>query len=157
VIALDVGRGQLDWTLRNDPRVMVLEGCNARYLQPADLAYRPDLAVIDVAFISLELILPALVPCLVPDADVIALIKPQFEVGRKEVGRGGIVRNPALHRQVLDKIALCVIANGWGVQALCASPLAGADGNREFLIHFNPGSPGMEGPALDRAIEEAQE
>jgi 23S rRNA (cytidine1920-2'-O)/16S rRNA (cytidine1409-2'-O)-methyltransferase len=157
VIALDVGRGQLDWTLRNDPRVQPLEGYNARHIRPSDLPYPPDLAVVDVAFISLELILPPLVSCLAARADIIALIKPQFEVGRKDVGRGGIVRDPLLHRQVLDKIAGLIRANGWGVMGLRASPIRGADGNKEFLIHFSPDIAGLEGRALDREIEEVQE
>ena len=157
VIALDVGHGQLDWSLRNDPRVQVMEGCNARYLQPSQLPCAPALAVIDVAFISLELIFPAVVPCLADDADVIALIKPQFEVGRNQVGRGGIVRDLSLHRQVLDKITVCISDSGWGIQALCASPLLGADGNREFLVHFKPHSPGMEGAALAASVLRALE
>jgi 23S rRNA (cytidine1920-2'-O)/16S rRNA (cytidine1409-2'-O)-methyltransferase len=157
VIALDVGRGQLDWTLRNDPRVLPLEGYNARYLKASALPYIPDLAVVDVAFISLELVLPAVVACLAEQADIVALIKPQFEVGRQQVGRGGIVRDPALHRQVLEKIVSCVTGQAWGVQALCASPLPGADGNREFLIHFRPASAGLAGEELDREIEEVQE
>ena len=157
VIALDVGRGQLDWSLRNDPRVHVMEGCNARYLQASELPYTPSLAVIDVAFISLELILPAVVPCLAEEAEVIALVKPQFEVGRNQVGRGGIVRDSSLHRQVLDKISACIRGNGWGVQAFCVSPLLGADGNREFLVHFKPRSPGLEGAALSASLQRALE
>jgi 23S rRNA (cytidine1920-2'-O)/16S rRNA (cytidine1409-2'-O)-methyltransferase len=157
VISLDVGRGQLDWSLRSDPRVQTLEGYNARYLQGADLPYTPDLAVVDVAFISLELILPPVVACLAEKADVVALIKPQFEVGRRQVGRGGIVRDPALHREVLDKIISCVTASGWGIQALCASPLLGADGNREFLMHFKPRSAALDSAALRVSVLQALE
>jgi 23S rRNA (cytidine1920-2'-O)/16S rRNA (cytidine1409-2'-O)-methyltransferase len=157
VIALDVGRGQLDWSLRNDPRVHVMEGCNARYLEASKLPYTPSLAVIDVAFISLELILPAVVPCLAEEADVIALVKPQFEVGRHQVGRGGIVRDPSLHLAALDKISTCIRSNGWGVQAFYASPLLGADGNREFLVHFKPRLPGLEGAALSESLQRALE
>ncbi len=155
VIALDVGRGQLDWTLRNDPRVHMLEGCNARYLDADDLPYRPALAVIDVSFISLELILPPVVACLDPGGDVIALIKPQFEVGRGFVGRGGIVRDPALHGQVLYKICAFIAGNGWAVRAVVPSPLQGADGNREFFVHFRPSGEGLAGSSLEEAIRRA--
>jgi 23S rRNA (cytidine1920-2'-O)/16S rRNA (cytidine1409-2'-O)-methyltransferase len=157
VIALDVGRGQLDWKLRNDPRVHVLEGCNARYLSAEELPYRPSLAVIDVSFISLELILPPVVACLDPDGDVVALVKPQFEVGRGSVGRGGIVREPDLHRQVLDRICRFVAQSGWSVRGVASSPLRGADGNREFFVHFRPGGDRLDGEMLERAIERALE
>jgi 23S rRNA (cytidine1920-2'-O)/16S rRNA (cytidine1409-2'-O)-methyltransferase len=155
VLALDVGRGQLDWTLRNDARVLPLEGINARHLTPADLPFVPSLAVIDVSFISLELVLSPVWACLSPGGDVVALIKPQFEVGRGQVGKGGIVRDPDLHRQVLQKISGWVRSNGRGVAGLCASPLRGADGNREFLIHIPAAKPGLRGEALDRALTRA--
>jgi 23S rRNA (cytidine1920-2'-O)/16S rRNA (cytidine1409-2'-O)-methyltransferase len=144
VIALDVGRGQLDWSLRQDRRVHPLEGVNARYLEPAFLPAVPSLAVIDVSFISTELVLPAVVGCLSPDGEVATLIKPQFEVGRGHVGRGGIVRNPELHREVLERAARFSRVQGWGVCGLCASPLPGAEGNREFFIHLRPSERGLE-------------
>lgn len=155
VIALDVGRGQLDWTLRNDPRVHPLEGCNARYLAAEELPCSPSLVVIDVSFISLELIFPPVVACLAADGEVIALIKPQFEVGRGKVGRGGIVRDRDLHREVLDRICGFIARSGWAVQALVASPLRGADGNREFFVHFRPGGDRLDVDSLETEIERA--
>lgn len=144
VLAVDVGRGQLDWGLRNDPRVLLYEGLNARYLETAELACSPALAVVDVSFISLERVLPPIVARLVPDrhgVDVLALIKPQFEVGRGRVGRGGIVRDPQLHRDVLVRLSDFARVAGWRVAGLCASPLLGAEGNREFFMHLRPGEP----------------
>ena len=155
VIALDVGRGQLDWTLRRDARVTPLEGLNARYLQPEDLPFAPSFAAIDVSFISLELVLPAVASCLVRAGEIVALVKPQFEVGRGQVGRGGIVRDSGLHRQVLERTVQFARANGWGVAALRASPILGADGNREFLIHIRPTARGVEPEALQAMIGDA--
>jgi len=157
VIALDVGRGQLDWSLRTDPRVFALEGINARHLGPLDLPFRPSLAVVDVAFISLELVLPPTVEAL--DAtgrrDVVALVKPQFEVGRGRVGAGGIVRDPALHREVLVRVARFAVERHWQVAGMMASPIAGAEGNREFLAHLRPDLPPAARVELDRAVESA--
>jgi len=137
VIALDVGHGQLDWTLRNDPRVWPIEGANARHLRPDQLPFRPSLATVDVSFISLRLVLPAVMACLDRGSlDVVALVKPQFEVGRGQVGRGGIVRNPVLHREVLTRLTADLSAAGWSVHGVVASPILGAEGNREFLIHL---------------------
>jgi 23S rRNA (cytidine1920-2'-O)/16S rRNA (cytidine1409-2'-O)-methyltransferase len=134
VYALDVGRGQLDWGLRNDPRVVVLEGRNARHLAPGDLPEPVALAVVDVSFISLRLVLPALRPLLAPGGLVVALVKPQFEVGRRDVGRGGIVRDPALHRRAVAAVAGAALASGYGLVSGCPSPLPGAEGNREFFL-----------------------
>ena len=136
VIALDVGRGQLDWTLRNDSRVHPLEGVNARNLAPAMLPFLPSLVVIDVSFISLRLVLPAVCGCTEDGGDVVALVKPQFEVGRESVGRGGIVRDPALHATALREVAAAAAANGWPAVAVRPSPLPGATGNREFFLHL---------------------
>jgi 23S rRNA (cytidine1920-2'-O)/16S rRNA (cytidine1409-2'-O)-methyltransferase len=147
VFALDVGEGLLDWTLRNDPRVVVLEGRNARHLAPSDLPGPVDLVVIDVSFISLRLILPAVPALLAPGGSVVALVKPQFEVGRREVGRGGIVREPRLHRAALESVAGAAPALGLAVVAGCASPITGAEGNREFFLHLVPG-PATDGPVL---------
>jgi len=158
VIALDVGRGQLDWSLRNDDRVFALEGVNARYLAANDLPFPPSLAVVDVAFISLELVLSPVVACLdtaLRAAEVVALIKPQFEAGRGQVGRGGVVRDPAQHRAVLRRLIDHCRERGWGVAGLCASPLAGADGNREFLVHLLPAGAGLSAAELDRAVRAA--
>jgi len=157
VIALDVGRGQLDWGLRNDDRVVVVEGLNARYLRAQDLAFEPSLAVVDVSFISLRLVLPPVVAVLPPspEADLVALVKPQFEVGRAAVGRGGIVRDTRRHREVLDRTIEFCVGRGWGVLGVTASPIAGADGNREFLIHVRPAGSGADRAKLDRAVEAA--
>jgi 23S rRNA (cytidine1920-2'-O)/16S rRNA (cytidine1409-2'-O)-methyltransferase len=147
VIALDVGSGQLDWRLRQDPRVVVMEGVNARYLAPPDLPEPVDLVAIDVSFISLRLILPPLPPLLAPGADVLALVKPQFEVGRREVGRGGIVRDPRLHLKALQSVAGAAQAGGLHVRGGCASAITGAEGNREFFLHLKPAAAGP-GPDL---------
>jgi len=140
VFAVDVGSGQLDWGLRNDERVVVLEGLNARYLAPTDLPVPVDLVVIDVSFISLRLILPPLPAMMAPGAEVLALVKPQFEVGRREVGRGGVVREPRLHLQALESVARAASAAGFRVPAGCASPITGAEGNREFFLHLKTGA-----------------
>jgi 23S rRNA (cytidine1920-2'-O)/16S rRNA (cytidine1409-2'-O)-methyltransferase len=134
VYAFDVGAGQLDWKLRNDERVVVREGVNARYLTPADLPEPVDLIVCDVSFISVTLILPALPPLLRSPGALVILIKPQFEVGRNQVGKGGIVRDPALHSQVCQRIEAAVRALGFRT-AVMESPILGAEGNREFLLY----------------------
>ena len=154
VVALDVGRGQLDWKLRRDRRVQVLEGVNARYLRPDVLPWKPSLAVVDVSFISLRLVLPPLAVCLAEPGEIVALVKPQFEVGRGQVGRGGIVREVALHREVLETMARFVEARGWGLAGLCASVLRGAHGNQEYFLHIVPSAPGLDSTALDRRIHE---
>ena len=140
VIALDVGHGQLDWKLRQDPRVTVREGVNARYLTPADLPGPMDVVSIDVSFISLGLVLPAVPPLLAEGADVVALVKPQFEAGRGEVGRGGIVRDPAVHERVLAAARADAAAVGLRALATIPSPVTGAAGNREFLMHLRADS-----------------
>jgi 23S rRNA (cytidine1920-2'-O)/16S rRNA (cytidine1409-2'-O)-methyltransferase len=153
VYALDVGHGLLDWSLRGDPRVVVLEGRNARYLSPGDLPEAVDLAVIDVSFISLRLILPPLPPLLASGADVVALVKPQFEVGKGETGRGGIVREPEKHLKSLHSIVSAALKTGFTVRGACRSPLAGAEGNREFFLHLSLGSTGaVPGEDLERLL-----
>lgn len=135
VHAIDVGTGQLDWRLRTDPRVVVHEGVNARYLEPADLGEAVDLAVCDVSFISATLILPAMVKVLKPETGrIVVLIKPQFEVGKGQVGKGGIVRDPAQHEEACAKLRACAEALGFETQ-LTESPIAGAEGNKEFLLY----------------------
>ncbi|MBN2123587.1 MAG: TlyA family RNA methyltransferase [Deltaproteobacteria bacterium] len=134
VIALDVGYGQFHYKLRQDPRVRVLERTNARYLRPEDLEEEVDGAVIDVSFISLKLVIPPVSACLKPEAFMIALIKPQFEVGKGLVGKGGVVREPTLHRQVIEEISRFSEGAGWSVIGHIPSPLLGPKGNREFLI-----------------------
>ena len=171
VVALDVGRGQLDWSLRQDPRVTVVEGVNVRWLQPGDVAGPFALIVIDVSFISLRLVLPAVVPLLAAGAlppallepSIVALVKPQFEVGKGEVGKGGIVRDPAKQLAALgevirfaDGLALpggdTRAAARLGVLGLAESPLRGAEGNREFFVRLGRG-PGL---SPESAIAEAR-
>jgi 23S rRNA (cytidine1920-2'-O)/16S rRNA (cytidine1409-2'-O)-methyltransferase len=139
VVALDVGHGQLDWKIRNDARVDVLERMNARTLKAADLpAGRVpfDIVTIDVSFISLRHILPV-IPSLVRDtADIVALVKPQFEAGRLEVGKGGIVRDPAVQSRVVEEITTAADALGLTRAGMAESPIAGMEGNREFLLHL---------------------
>ena len=134
VVALDVGHGQFDWRLRNDPRVLVIEGMNARHLLPAHLPGPVDIVTIDVSFISLRLILPAVPPLLRPGADVVALVKPQFEAGRDEVGKGGVVRDEAVRQCVCDEAADWLRSKGWGVLGIERSPITGPEGNVEFLL-----------------------
>lgn len=139
VVALDVGHGQLDWMLRNDPRVVVRERINARALTADHLpeSARPvDLATIDVSFISLRHILPVLPPLLAPGADVIALVKPQFEAGRGEVGKGGIVRDESVHARVVQEVTASAHALGLARAGFTESPITGMEGNREFFIHM---------------------
>lgn len=137
VFAVDVGYGQLAWKLQQDPRVVSMEKTNIRNLLPEQLDEVPELAVIDASFISLSKVLPATVALLKPAARVIALIKPQFEVGKGEVGKGGIVRDPAAHDKVIEAVRQTAAAMGLSVGGLCESPITGADGNREFLILLN--------------------
>ena len=136
VHAVDVGRGQLDWKLRNDPRVVVREGVNARYLRPEDIGERVDLATVDVSFISLRLVLPPLGAIVKSGGDVIALVKPQFEAGRQAVRRG-VVRDPAVHQAVVEGVAAFAREQlGWAVRGTAPSPLLGPAGNREFFLHL---------------------
>ncbi len=136
VIALDVGHGQLDWRLRNDPRVIVLEGVNARTLTPSTLPHPVDVVTIDVSFISLRLILPQIPALVRPAADLVALVKPQFEAGRDEVGRRGLVTDPAVHERVLREVRESAAGLGLRHIGETPSPIAGATGNQEFLVHF---------------------
>lgn len=155
VVALDVGRGQLDWTLRNDPRVVVKEGINARYLAPNDLPYSPQLAVVDVSFISLELVLPAVAPCMSTEGTILSLVKPQFELERGDVGRGGIVRDAELQERAVRRICLFAGRSGWGVEGVALSVLAGADGNREFFVQIAPQRSGVGSATVDQLIDAA--
>jgi 23S rRNA (cytidine1920-2'-O)/16S rRNA (cytidine1409-2'-O)-methyltransferase len=137
VVALDVGHGQLDWALRNDPRVVVIEHFNARHLTLADLPGLVDIVCIDVSFISLRLILPVVPPLLRPGADVIALVKPQFEAGRDEVGRG-VIRDEHVRTRVLDHVCAEGAAIGLTTAEVTQSPITGQKGNVEFLLHLRP-------------------
>jgi 23S rRNA (cytidine1920-2'-O)/16S rRNA (cytidine1409-2'-O)-methyltransferase len=134
VWAVDVGHGQLDWKLRNDPRVIVREGVNARYLDPVEFPEKFDLGVCDASFISATLLIPAIVPLLSPQGEMVILVKPQFEVGREQVGKGGIVRDPQMHRAACDRVLAIVEALGYRTQIM-ESPILGAEGNREFLVY----------------------
>jgi 23S rRNA (cytidine1920-2'-O)/16S rRNA (cytidine1409-2'-O)-methyltransferase len=135
IYAVDVGHGQLAWTLRQDPRVVVLERTNARYLTPDQVPDPVDLIACDASFIGLETVLPAPLALAAPGAHLLALIKPQFEVGRGRVGKGGVVRDPALHREVCVRIAGWLDGlPGWTVLGLVDSPILGPEGNKEFLI-----------------------
>jgi 23S rRNA (cytidine1920-2'-O)/16S rRNA (cytidine1409-2'-O)-methyltransferase len=139
VVALDVGHGQLDWRLRNDRRVTVLERINARHVTPSTFGAEPalfEIVTIDVSFISLRLILPAVPQLLRPQADIVVLVKPQFEAGRAEVGKGGIVKDPAVHRRVIDEVIAEAERLGLTCVAETPSPIEGMEGNREFLLHL---------------------
>jgi 23S rRNA (cytidine1920-2'-O)/16S rRNA (cytidine1409-2'-O)-methyltransferase len=152
VIALDVAYGQLDWGLRQDPRVTVIERSNARALDPSQLPFEPSLAVIDVSFISIAKVLPAVLACMAPLHDCLAMIKPQFEVGRAGIGKGGVVRDPVLRRSALASVAAAASSLGASVLGFASSGLPGPKGNRETFVWLGPvGRPG----ALDRAGIEA--
>lgn len=136
VLALDVGHNQVDWKIRNDPRVEVREGVNARNLLPADFEASFDLATIDVSFISLTQILPAVAPLVTNGGHIVALIKPQFEVGKGEVGKGGIVKDPAQHQRVVNEVNAAAESLGLTVAGVIESPIRGAEGNIEFLALY---------------------
>jgi len=136
VVAIDVGHNQLDWRLRSDPRVEVREGVNARYIEPEDFSEKFDLVVMDVSFISATKLLGALVPVLERGGRIVTLIKPQFEVGRSEVGKGGIVSDPAQHTRVVEEVNRAAVDLGLCVSGVVESPIRGADGNREFLALY---------------------
>jgi len=142
VVALDVGHGQLDWTLRNDPRVFVIERVNARALTADRLP--PDarafgIITIDVSFIAVRHVLPAVAPLLRPDGDAVVLVKPQFEAGRDEVGKGGLVHDAAVHARVIEEVTAAADALGLTRAAVAESPITGTEGNREFFLHLRHG------------------
>jgi 23S rRNA (cytidine1920-2'-O)/16S rRNA (cytidine1409-2'-O)-methyltransferase len=134
VYAIDVGTGQLDWRLRNDPRVVVHERVNARYLSTAEVPEPVDLAVCDVSFISVTMILPVLPPLLAPAGKMVILVKPQFELQRGQVGKGGIIREPELHQLACERVEASIRHLGFRTE-LIPSPILGAEGNREFLLY----------------------
>jgi 23S rRNA (cytidine1920-2'-O)/16S rRNA (cytidine1409-2'-O)-methyltransferase len=140
VVAVDVGHNQFEWRLRNDPRVELREGVNARHLKSEDFETKFDLATIDVAFISATKILPAVLPLLTGQGKIITLIKPQFEVGKGEVGKGGIVKDPAQHQRVVAEVNSAAERLGLRVVGVIESPIHGADGNVEFLALYDIGS-----------------
>jgi 23S rRNA (cytidine1920-2'-O)/16S rRNA (cytidine1409-2'-O)-methyltransferase len=141
VVAVDVGHNQIDWRLRTDPRVEVREGTNARHLAPEDFAERFDMAMMDVSFISATKVLPAIVPLVREGGRVVVLIKPQFEVGRGEVGKGGIVRDEAQHARVVEEVNRAARELGLEVLGVVDSPILGAEGNKEFLALYERGQP----------------
>lgn len=156
VYAVDVGHGQLAAALRADDRVTDLEGTDVRHLRPSDLLQTPDFCSIDVSFISLRLVLPAVYALLAEEADCIALIKPQFEAGRSDVGKGGIVRSRKAHLRVLEEVLSSAAALGFGIQGLCVSPIRGGDGNTEYLVHLTKGRTAPAGlPDLRAAADAA--
>jgi 23S rRNA (cytidine1920-2'-O)/16S rRNA (cytidine1409-2'-O)-methyltransferase len=156
VIALDVGSGQLAWELRTDPRVTVMEKTNVRELRPGLLPYQPSLVTADLSFISIRLAAGPLVLATEPHADLIFLIKPQFEVGRDEVGRGGVVRDPSLWRRAIEDAADSIEAAGAGNLGVIGSPVKGPAGNVEFLLHARKATE-PTGLVIDDAIEDAIE
>ena len=139
VYAVDVGAGQLDARLRADPRVHVMDRVNARALSPAAFAEPPSLATVDVSFISLEKVLPAVFGILGEGGEAVVLVKPQFEVGKGQVGKGGVVRDPVQHREVLERVSAWCANAGWPARGVTASPLIGPKGNREFFFHLAVG------------------
>lgn len=164
VYAVDVGRGQLHASLRADGRVTVIEGVNARGLEPSRFDELPSLAAVDVSFISLEKVLPAVAACLgmceganSRAAEIVALVKPQFEVGRGQVGKGGVVRSPERQRDVLRRLAAFAAAHGLAPAGVVASPLRGAKGNREFFLHLAVEGAALPPEALGAAIDSVVE
>src|SRR5215472_4334203 len=154
VIAVDVGYGQLAWALRTDEQVTVLDRVNVRQLQPAQVAPAPDLVTADLSFISLALVLPALVRCASPEADFVLLVKPQFEVGKGRVGAGGVVRDPGLREQAVASVAAAAAGLGLGVAGLAASPLPGPAGNVEYFLWLRRGAPPLDPGRLRQVIAE---
>ena len=151
VFAIDVGYGQLDWKIRSDERVVVMERTNIRYVTPEDLGEPLDLSVIDVSFIGLEIVLPTIKTLLKPDCgQVLCLIKPQFEAGKDNVGKKGVVRDPKIHKMVLDNFVSLVRSLGFTILGLTFSPVKGPEGNIEFLGHLTLADvPGMEPDTAD--------
>jgi 23S rRNA (cytidine1920-2'-O)/16S rRNA (cytidine1409-2'-O)-methyltransferase len=154
VVALDVGRAQLAWSLRNDPRVTVHERTDVRDYARAPDAPAPDVCTVDVSFISLRTIAPALLACTTDATDLVLLVKPQFEAGRARIGKKGVVRDVEVHRAVLREVVDALAARGLGVRALVVSPLRGADeGNREFLAYARHGAPTVTDDDIDAVVD----
>jgi 23S rRNA (cytidine1920-2'-O)/16S rRNA (cytidine1409-2'-O)-methyltransferase len=154
VLAVDVGYGQLAWPIRSDARVTVLERTNVRDLTAGRLPFRPDLVVGDLSFISLALVLPALAAVATDEADLVVMVKPQFEVGKELVGAGGVVRDPALRSEAVRRIASAALELGLGTVGVVASPLPGPSGNVEYFLHLRRGAGPLDESELARAIEE---
>ncbi len=157
VFAIDVGYGQLDWKIRSDPRVVVMERTNIRYVTPEDLGESLDLSVVDVSFISLKIVLPAIKALLKESGQVVCLIKPQFEAGRDKVGKKGVVREPATHKEVLDDFVALANALNFTILGLTFSPVKGPEGNIEFLGHLTLANvPGII-PDTAKVVSDAHE
>ena len=154
VVSVDVGYGQLDWRLRNDPRVTVMERTNFRNLPDDAFAQPFDLIVIDTSFISLRTIVARAVTYLVPGGEIVALVKPQFEAGRERLGRGGVVRDPEVHRAVLREVRDAMAELGLTAHAVTGSPLLGPAGNREFLMHLRRGDAAVADEVIDALVSE---
>ena len=155
VYAVDVGYGQLAWTLRNDPRVVNLERTNLRYVTKEQIPDLLDLVVCDVSFISLRLVMPAVAPLLKPDAEIMCLIKPQFEAGRELVGKKGVVRDAAVHEQVIRTVLEFMPSIGFSVQGLDYSPITGPEGNIEFLLYMRKSDADSVEPDISSLVERA--
>ena len=154
VVAADVGYGQLAWSLRVDPRVSVLDRTNVRALTPGQVGDPVDLVVADLSFIPLGLVLPALLRCARPGADLLPMVKPQFEVGRERLPAGGVVRDPALRAEAVAGVAAQAAALGLGVRGVVASPLPGPSGNVEFFLWLQAGAPPLQERDLARAVRD---
>ncbi|NLW45081.1 MAG: TlyA family RNA methyltransferase [Syntrophomonadaceae bacterium] len=148
VYAVDVGYGQLDWRLRQDPRVVVIERTNIRHVTPEDFPEQMDIATIDVSFISLRLVLPAVTPLLTAAGEIVALVKPQFEAGREQVGKKGVVKSPEIHEEVLRGVTRQAEECGLTLVNACYSPIKGPNGNIEFFLHLKKGAV----PACDHSL-----
>lgn len=155
VVAVDVGYGQIAWSLRTDERVVVIERTNVRSLTPEMVGAPAQLIVADLSFISLATVLPALAGCAAPDADIVPMVKPQFEVGRRQVGAGGVVSDPALRAEAVLSVAHRAHELGWGTVAVTASPLPGPSGNVEYFLHLRAAAEPLTGDALTAAVQEA--
>jgi 23S rRNA (cytidine1920-2'-O)/16S rRNA (cytidine1409-2'-O)-methyltransferase len=154
VVAVDVGYGQLDWRLRSDPRVAVLDRTNVRSLTPELIAGVVDLTVADLSFISLRLVLDALTACTRDDGDLLLMVKPQFEVGRDNLGAGGVVRDPGLRSSAVRDVAAVAYERGWGVAGVTASPLPGPSGNVEYFVWLRRDATALDEDDLQHAVEE---
>ncbi len=157
VFAIDVGYGQLDWKIRSDPRVVVMERTNVRYVTPEQLGEPLDLSVVDVSFISLKIVLPVIKTFLKPTGQVLCLIKPQFEAGKEKVGKKGVVRDPSVHKEVLDNFVELAKSLDFNILGLTFSPVKGPEGNIEFLGHLTLDTlPGIE-PDTELLVQQAHE
>lgn len=154
VVAVDVGYGQLDWRLRSDERVRVLDRTNVRGLTPAMTGGEVDLTVADLSFISLRLVLPALASCTRRDGDMLLMVKPQFEVGRTALGSGGVVRDPAMRSAAVRSVADVAHREGWGSSGVVASPLPGPSGNVEYFLWLRVDAPALDPATLQAAVDE---